>query len=120
MYEMTTISNGTRIRTDHNTASSVIGDVPANVKLTGDELFVATLQLSNANGVYQFVGDKWLKTSYNGIVGWVAHIHKGQLICKDFRQVDTLPNPNPVFPTSFILTNPDGNSAEYEFIRILP
>lgn len=120
MYEMTTISNGTRIRSDHNTGAGVLGDIPANVKVTGEELFVATMQLSNSGGVYQFVGDKWLKVTHNNITGWVAYIHKGQAICKDFKQVESPdPDQTPTFPTSFELVDPNGNKALYQFVRVI-
>ena len=122
-YKMTTISNGTRIRTEPNTAGSILASVNANVTVQGDELFTATVPLSNSAGTYQYVGDKWLKVSYNGVTGWMAYIHKAYAICNNFEVVSTTPPtdpppvPSPVFPESFTLTDPSGRKAHYEFVR---
>ena len=121
-YKMTTISNGTRIRTEPNTAGSILASVNANVTVQGDELFTATAPLSNSAGTYQYVGDKWLKVSYNGVTGWMAYIHKAYAICNNFEVVSTTPptDPPPVvqFPQSFILTDPaTGKKAEFVFVR---
>lgn len=86
-YRMTTINNGTRIRTDHNTAGAILASVNGGVTVEGDELFTATEQLSNSSGVYQKVNDQWLHVTHQGVVGWMAHTHLGSLICRDF--VDT-------------------------------
>lgn len=121
MYQMTTISSGTRIRTEPNTAGSVLVSVSANVTVKGTELFTAPVELRNANGVYQRVGDKWLKISYNGVTGWMAYIHMGEPICKDFQDLADPEPPvvTPAFPESFTLVNPDGSKAEYVFVRII-
>ena len=130
-YEMTTIDNGTRIRDLPNTGGKELTRVNANVKVTGSELFTAPAQLVNADGVvYQYVGDKWLKITYNGVTGWMAYIHKGTPICNNFKEVVVTPptDPQPVagFPDSFIQTNNDpkhpdyGKQAEYVFVRVLP
>lgn len=120
MFEMITISNDTRIRNDHNTLGSVLLKVPANAKVTGTNLFTAPASLSNAGGVYQKTGDKWLEVEYNGVKGWMAYIHLGSPICKDFKEIiPTDPQPNPTFPESFTLTDPQGNKAEYRFVRLL-
>lgn len=88
MYRMTTIYNGTKIREDHNINSNTLAYVNANVQVEGTELFTAPVQLSSvALGVYQNVNDKWLKISYNGVTGWMAYLHKGGAICKDFKEV---------------------------------
>ena len=123
-YEMTTIDNGTRIRDLPNTGGKELTRVNANVKVTGSELFTAPAQLVNADGVvYQYVGDKWLKITYNGVTGWMAYIHKGTPICNNFKEVTTTPPPpvgEPVVPLSFILTDPaTGKQAEYALVRIL-
>jgi len=88
-YRMTTISNDTRIRTLSSTLGRVLANVPANVVVSGDELFTATQKTP-----YQDIGDKWLRIDYKGIVGWMAYIHKGTPICKDFSTEGT-PNPTP-------------------------
>lgn len=123
-YSMTPISNNTRIRENPNTASAVlVHDVPANEVVIGDELFTATQQLSNTHyGVYQNVGDKWLKVTRNGVVGWMAYIHKGVAICDNFKVISDTPEPTPpvqMFPNSFVLTDPSGAKAEYVFVRVL-
>ena len=121
-YEMTTIDNGTRIRDLPNTGGKELTRVNANVKVTGSELFTATDSLSNAGGIYQYVGDKWLKITYNGVTGWMAYIHKGTPICNNFKEVTTTPPPvnEPPVPLSFILTDPaTGKQAEYALVRIL-
>ena len=123
MYKMTTMY-GTRIRTEPNTAATVITSVLANVTVEGSELFTASEPLQNANGVYQKVGDKWLKITYNGVTGWMAYIHMGGHICKDFQEIIPPVDPEPpvatpAFPQSFTLTNPDGSKAEYVFVRII-
>lgn len=122
-YKMTTINSGTRIRQEPNTAGSTLTSVNANVTVQGDELFTSPVELRNSSGVYQQVGDKWLKITYNGVTGWMAYIHMGQPICKDFQEVGIVtPPPPPVttFPQSFILTDPaTGKSANFIFDREL-
>jgi len=93
-YEMTTISSGTRIRKEHNTFSTSIGSVGANVTVTGDELWTAP-----ADGVEVKAGDKWLHLT-SPQVGWMAYTHKGVPICKDLKEIGTPPPPVPT-PTTF-------------------
>lgn len=84
-YQMTTISTGTRIRPDHNTAGAAVGTIPnANTVIQGDELFTAPADLYNGTLKYQARGDQWLKTTYNNVTGWVALTHMGSPICKNF------------------------------------
>ncbi len=115
VYQMTTIDNGTRIRELPNTGGKELTRVNANVTVMGSESFTATKSLSNSEGVYQYVGDHWLKVTYNGVTGWMAHIHKGQPICNNFKEVGTTPpvDPAPVFPEYFILTDPEGKTQRY-------
>ena len=113
-YQMQTITQ-TRLRSDHNTAGSFILWIPAGTTVTGVELFTAPSMLSSAAlGVYQSVGDKWLKVTYNGQVGWVAYIHKGEAICKNFVEI-TEPTPPAAseIPAYFDLTTPDGVKTRY-------
>ncbi len=117
-YEMTTLGNGTRIRDDHNTAGNVLTSVNANVTVRGDQVFVATEELRNANGVYQYVGDKWLRITYNGVTGWMAYSHRGEPICKDWKEIggEAPPPPepsDPVFPDFYDLVDPQGNKQRY-------
>jgi len=121
MYQMTTISSATRIRTEPNTASSVLVSVSANVTVKASEMFTAPVQLRNANGVYQIVGDKWLKVTYNGVTGWMAYVHMGDFICGNFQEIT---EPAPVsgvsgvsgvssIPDYFDLIAPDGTKTRY-------
>lgn len=124
VYQMTTISSNTRIRQDHNTSAAILTSVNANVTVTGTEKWTAP-----ADGVEVKAGDVWVKVSYNGVTGWMAHVHKGQPICNNFKEVGTTPpvDPAPVvgFPQSFIQTNNDpnhpdyGKRAEYVFVKVI-
>ncbi len=119
-YSMTPITSGTRIRGDHNTFSSVIASYTRGQLVVGDEIWEAP-----ADGSEVKKGDKWLKvTSVDGVNvaerGWMAYIHKGVPICDNFKIIENPdPNPTPVFPDSFTLTDPSGAKAEYKFVRII-
>jgi GH25 family lysozyme M1 (1,4-beta-N-acetylmuramidase) len=91
-FSMKTISADTRLRPEPNTNQAYIGLIPANVPLSSDELFIAPVDVAP-----QLKGDMWLKTTYNGQTGWVAYLHAGQFICKDFKII-ALPtgSPDPV------------------------
>jgi GH25 family lysozyme M1 (1,4-beta-N-acetylmuramidase)/exopolysaccharide biosynthesis protein len=93
-YDATALGDGTRIRLDHNTAANYVNSYPRGTVFSGNEIFTATVQLSNANGVYQKVGDKWLRVELvNGqppkdsagavitVPVWVALIHMGSAYC---------------------------------------
>lgn len=123
-YSMTPVNNGTRRRKDHNTFSAyVLPSVDSGVLVEGDELWIAP-----ADGNEVRKDDRWLKITKVGGVAvtetlWMAQIHKGLIICDNFKEVITDPAPNPTptptFPQSFILTDPSGVRAEYEFVRII-
>lgn len=119
-YKMTPINNGTRMRTDHNVFASVITSYNRGQVIVGDEIWEAP-----ADGNEVKKGDMWLKAkSVDGInlidKGWVAYIHKGFPICNNFEEiVEPPPNPTPIFPESFILTDPSGAKAEYVFVRVI-
>ena len=119
-YSMTPINNGTRIRTDHNTFATVITSYNRGQLVVGDEIWEAP-----ADGPEVKKGDKWLHvTSVGGVIvpdrGWMAYIHKGVAVCNNFKEIpDPDPDPTPVFPESFILTDPSGAQAEYVFVRII-
>lgn len=122
-YQMTPISAGTRLRIDHNTFAKVITSYGTTHLVQGDILWEAP-----ADGSEVKKGDKWLHVTHvNGVQleesGWMAYIHKGVPVCKDFHEVtDTTPPPpvdKPEFADSFILTNPDGEQAFYQFVRKL-
>lgn len=120
-YTAVTIDAGTRVRPDHNTGKVELTKIPyANTLITGSEIFIATVALKNSSNVtYQIVGDKWLRTIYNGVLGWVAIIHMGLPICKNFTELlPPDPTPTPTFPESFVLENPDGTRAEYVFVKV--
>jgi len=124
MITMTTISS-TRIRNEHNTFALVLHTVLGNAAVKGTLLWTAP-----ADGAEVKAGDKWVFITHVGGVelaaakkGWMAYIHKGVPICKNFID-DSIPPPPPppvpVFPDSFTLTAPDGSKAEYQFVRVLP
>lgn len=113
-YSMATIYSGTKIREDHNTSANVLTSVNAKVTVTGSEKWVAT-----TGGAEVFIGDTWIKVTYNGVTGWMAYIHKGVAICNNFKVVETTPPPAPMFPESFVLTDPSGEKAEYVFVRVI-
>ena len=127
-YQMTTIYNGTKIRESHSThnpitktATPILGFANAGVVVTGSEKWTAP-----ADGYEVKAGDVWVKVSYNGVTGWMAYIHKGQKICRDF--VETIPPPvePPVivgFPQSFDLKNTDPNHPDFgkvqQYVKVL-
>lgn len=120
-YSMTPINNGTRLREDHNTFAPVITSYNRGQKIVGDQIWEAP-----ADGTEVKKGDKWIRVTHVDEVeltrkGWMAYIHKGEDICKDFHEIsDEVPPPtSPVFPESFVLTDPGGAKAEYVFVRIL-
>ena len=114
-YSMVTISGNTRIRKDHNVYAEVITTIAnANVMVFGDELWTA-----QADGDEVKVGDKWLRMTYNGVIGWMAYIHKGVSICKNFTVMDTPSEPIQNFPEYFILTDPQGKQARFDFTRLV-
>lgn len=119
-YSMTPINNGTRMRTDHNVFASVITSYNRGQLVVGDEIWEAP-----ADGSEVKKGDKWLHvTSVDGVNvterGWMAYIHKGVPVCNNFTEVEAPPPPpTPVFPESFVLTDPSGAKAEYVFVRII-
>ena len=84
-YEAIAISEGTRLRPDHNTNNAHYSSWPSGTVFKGDVLFVAPEKLFNAAGVqYQSVGDKWLEVKeISGAVatGWVAITNMGSPIC---------------------------------------
>lgn len=119
-YKMTPINNGTRMRTDHNVFAVVIKSYNRGQLVVGDEVWEAP---ADGNEVKR--GDKWLHVvSVDGVNvidrGWMAYIHKGVAVCNNFAEIpDPDPDPTPIFPESFILTDPSGARAEYVFVRII-
>lgn len=119
-YSMTPITNGTRMRSDHNVFASVIASYNRGQLVVGDEIWEAP-----ADGTEVKKGDKWLKvTSVDGVNvaerGWMAYIHKGFPISENFKEIEEPnPPPTPTFPESFTLTDPSGAKAEYVFVRII-
>jgi len=78
-YEATCLYDGTRLRPNSNVNATYITSYPANTKLYGDVLFVAT-----DNSVpNQIPGDTWLQVKDNtgAAIGWVAIIHLGERYC---------------------------------------
>lgn len=119
-YSMTPINNGTRMRTDHNVFAGVITSYNRAQLVVGDEIWEAP-----ADGSEVKKGDKWLRvTSVDGVNvterGWMAYIHKGVQVCNNFTEIAAPPPPpTPVFPESFVLTDPSGAKAEYVFVRVI-
>lgn len=124
-YSMKTIYANTKIRDAHNTTGNVLTSVNANVTVTGNELFTATMQLSNSGGVYQQPGDKWVKVTYNGYTGWMAFVHMGGFICNNFIETPDAPIEEVVPPKSCVWIpqetgHPlDGRKFLYEFVKEL-
>lgn len=122
-YQTKPIKSGTRLRTDHNVfAGVIIGDLSSADTLQGDVVWIAP-----ADGLEVKKNDKWLHVTHrNGEElaekGWTAIIHKNVPICDNFREVNSPPpdsQPVQKFPESFVLTAPDGERAEYFFVRVL-
>ena len=125
-YTMNPIHSGTRLRSGHDVfAKVIIPDLAATDMLEGTDLWIAP-----ADGVEVRKGDKWLYvTKRNGHAlstqGWTAVTHKGVPICENLKEVGVVVPPveppvvTPTFPQSFTLTDPQGNRAEYAFVRML-
>lgn len=121
-------ANNTRVRADHNTFATYWRNVNATDLLQGTELWTAP-----ADGTEVKAGDTWLKVdTINGVpvtqVSWVAYVHKGTAICKDFKEIpDEGQEPTPIvsFPESCVWENTDpnhpdyGKRAEYIFVRVI-
>jgi GH25 family lysozyme M1 (1,4-beta-N-acetylmuramidase) len=120
-YEATANGDGTRIRTDHSTASSYLNTYPKGTLFEGNEIFVAPSNLSNSSGTYQLAGDKWLKIiQINGKppsnsagpitqAVWVALIHMGSSICKLVDNGPVTPPPDtPTPPQEVRIRDKDG------------
>ena len=124
IYTATPINSGTRLRKDHSVFADVVTSFNANAVLKGDDVWIAP-----ADGNEVKKGDKWLHVyEADGkrliTLGWTAIVHKGVAICNNFREVTVEPPPvePPVkytFPESFTLTQPDGQTAEYIFVKIV-
>lgn len=125
-YTMNPMQSGTRMRSGHDVfAKVIIPDLAATDLLEGTDVWEAP-----ADGVEVRKGDKWLYvTKRNGKTlsaqGWTAYIHKGVPICENFKTVGVVVPPvdppvvTPTFPESFTLTDPQGNRAEYAFVKVL-
>jgi len=119
-YSMTPINNGTRLRADHNVFATIITSYNRGQLIVGDEIWEAP-----ADGSEVKRGDQWLHvTSVDGVNlterGWMAYIHKGVAVCNNFTEIEAPPPPpTPVFPESFVLTDPSGAKAEYVFVRVI-
>jgi len=118
-FSMTPISNGTRMRADHNTFARVVASFNRGQLVVGDEVWEAP-----ADGSEVKKGDKWLRVvSVDGVNvaerGWMALVHKGFPICDNFKEIEDPTPPTPVFPESFTLVDPSGARAEYVFVRII-
>lgn len=107
-YVYINIVGSMSIRPAPNVNNDSIGKLLMNIQGYGNELTVYPN------------GDKWLKIEQGGsAVGWVAVIHLGKPYGKLTEIPVTPPDPTPVFPESFILTDPSGAQAEYVFVRVV-
>lgn len=95
-YSITPMTTGTRMRSDHTVFAGVLkSDLKPSDLIIGDEVWTAT-----ADGIEVKKGDTWLKVlSVNGVTvpvrGWTAIVHKGQVICNNFKQIGVTPDPTP-------------------------
>lgn len=86
MITIRTISNGTRLRSNHNTDSSVVNTYNGGVEFSGKESWTSPSDNYNSSGIMiNKAGDRWLlATSMNGTAlpfsGWIAITHKGSPI----------------------------------------
>jgi len=91
-YTATAISNGTRLRPNHNVNETYIASYSAGTKFDGDVLFIAPDEsVPNQNA-----GDKWLEVKQvNGVAkaGWVAVTHLGQPVCTLVENIPTQNKP---------------------------
>lgn len=98
------------IRSEPTTSAAKIGQLNINVEGFGDEV----KNLPN--------GDAWIKILSGGnAIGWVAIIHEGKVYgtTETIGVVPPVDPPAPTFPESFTLTDPQGNRAEYVFVKVL-
>ena len=117
MYQMTTISGGTRIRSDHNVYAGVLTSVGQNITVSGSEIWTASADGNNVKA-----GDRWLKITYAGVTGWMALTHMGIAICKDFKFANPIPIPIPKPPEKMKIVSltvvtkySDGSSETEDF-----
>jgi len=95
-YSMTPMNTGTRMRSDHTVFAGVLKtDLKPTDLIIGDEVWIAP-----ADGIEVKKGDSWLKVlSVNGVAvperGWTAITHKGTPICNNFKEIGTVPTPDP-------------------------
>lgn len=126
IYTMTPINSGTRLRPDHNVFGVAITSYNPPALIGGNELWEAQLDGSEVKK-----GDKWLKVTHvNGLPvaksGWMALVHKGVAICKDFKEVVDAPPPpviSSIAPMRLEVKDPSpvgGWTAEYVFNKYLP
>lgn len=84
--KVTPIEANTRIRSDHNTAGTIVDYAqPGNV-VTGEEVFTAPVDFTYNGVVIQFQSDRWLKVlsiSGSPASGWIAITNKGIEICHE-------------------------------------
>ena len=121
------IQNGTRLRTAPSTYTAVITsyNIGANVEI---EEILEYLENDTVQPAI-WKGDRWGKViKVNGVAtpqpSWMAIHYHGTPVCSENYTVVTDPTDppvpgTPVFPESFVLTDPSGAKAEYVFVRIV-
>lgn len=112
-YTALTKGSGLRIREDHNVSSPVV----SSIQLSGTPVVAHEKWEATENGTNYMKGDIWLKITYNGITGWIAYRHMGDLFCTSLSEVQE-PEENPIEivykePDFFWLELPDGARVKY-------
>lgn len=110
-YEYTTTwAKGMNTRPQPNVNNSPNGAVGYGQLVNGVEIWTAP-----ADGVNVRKNDTWLRLD-DPVTKWVAVVHMGVVYGVVTEGNNTEP---PKFPESFKLVYPTGESAEYQFVRVI-
>lgn len=117
MIYRTTWTKGMNTRPDHN-----VNNTPNGTAAYGAKYEIAETWKATTDGVNVKANDTWALLA-GSVVKWVAVVHLGVTYGVIEGEVVPPPPPDPspvpMFPESFTLTDPQGNKAEYVFVRIL-
>jgi len=122
------LQNGTRLRTAPSTYTAVITSYNTGSNVEIEEV-LEYLENDSAQPA-TWKGDQWGKViKVDGVAtpqpSWMAIRYHGTPVCSEHYTVvtdptDPTPPPTgPVFPESFVLTDPSGAQGLYEFVRII-
>lgn len=124
------LQNGTRLRVAPSTYTAVVTSYNAGANVEIEEV-LEYLENDPAQPA-TWKGDKWGKViKVNGVAtpqpSWMAIWYHNDDVCSEYYTVvtdqtdptDPTDPPAPIFPESFVLTDPSGAKAEYEFVRII-